>query len=126
MSNMDREPIELVELVLPRCINTYGTGLCTASGSGDGKCYNTRATCQSVADYRDTPDRHLTADLQRIAGESIGSGEITRDASFFASFEVRFATVPSGTIWQQGGTSVSAYLGITGTDLVFAVGDDGS
>ena len=121
MSNMDREPIELIEMVLPRCINTYGSAPCTASSSGDGKCYNTRATCQDAANYRDTPDRHLTPDLVLADGDAPTP---TRTADLFAGFEVRLGTTATGTLWQQGGTTDSAWLGITGGNLVFRAGDD--
>lgn len=122
MSNItNREPIELVEFVLPRCVNTYGSAPCTASGSGDAKCYNTRGTCQDAANYRDTPDRHLEADQSLITGEVPTP---TRTADLFAGFEVRFGVTPTGTIWQQGGTTDSAWLGITGGNLVFRAGDD--
>lgn len=46
-----REPIQLVEIVQPLCANTYGSAPCTASGTNDERCYNTRATCQDTANY---------------------------------------------------------------------------
>lgn len=46
-----REPIQIVEIVQPLCANTYGTAPCTASGTADEKCYNTRATCQDTQNY---------------------------------------------------------------------------
>lgn len=46
-----REPIQIVEIVQPLCANTYGLAPCTASGTADEKCYNTRATCQDTANY---------------------------------------------------------------------------
>ena len=122
MSNMDREPVELIELILPRCINTYGSGLCTASGSGDGKCYNTRATCQDVTNYRDTPDRHLTPDLVRGDREEIAITDVTRTADLFAGFEVRFGTTPDGIIWEQGGSGTGIWLGVNSGNLIFAGG----
>lgn len=122
-TTVGREPIELVEIVLPRCINTYGVAPCTATGSGDEKCYNCRATCQDVNNYRDTPDRHLTPSLVLEQGETIASGDITRTADLFAAFEVRLATVPDGIIWEQGGSADrAAYLGVTSGNLVFRAG----
>lgn len=49
--SLSREPIELVEIVLPKCANTYGVAPCTASGGVGSECYNCRATCQDVANY---------------------------------------------------------------------------
>jgi hypothetical protein len=42
--------LNFFELDLPRCANTYGVSPCTASGST--KCFNTRATCQDLANFR--------------------------------------------------------------------------
>lgn len=45
---MSREPITLVELVVPFCNLTHGQAPCTATGS---PCYNTFATCQDRENY---------------------------------------------------------------------------
>lgn len=46
-----REPIQLVEILQPLCENVFGSSPCTATGTADTKCYNTRATCQDPANY---------------------------------------------------------------------------
>lgn len=46
-----REIIQIVELIQPLCSRTYGVAPCTASGTADEKCYNTRATCQDTANF---------------------------------------------------------------------------
>ena len=48
-----REPVTIVEIDQDFCNLTYGTAPCTAAvgTTGDRKCYNTRATCQDVANY---------------------------------------------------------------------------
>lgn len=46
-----REIVQLVEIVQPLCANIFGQAPCTASGTADLKCYNTRATCQDGANY---------------------------------------------------------------------------
>ena len=46
-----REPIQIVEIKQPLCANVFGVSPCTATGTGDTKCYNTRATCQDTANY---------------------------------------------------------------------------
>lgn len=51
MTNLTRETIQVVELIAPKCAEVYGTGNCTASGPASQKCYNTRATCQDLANY---------------------------------------------------------------------------
>lgn len=46
-----REPIQLVEILQPLCENEFGVSPCTATGTADTKCYNTRATCQDTANF---------------------------------------------------------------------------
>ena len=46
-----REPVQIVEIQQPLCSRFYGTGSCTATGTDDERCYNTRATCQDPANY---------------------------------------------------------------------------
>ena len=50
-TTIGREPIQIVELRQPLCANTYGSAPCTASGTGDEKCYNTRRSCQDPENY---------------------------------------------------------------------------
>lgn len=118
-----RELVQIVEIRQPICANTYGTAPCTATGGVDVKCYNCRAGCQDTENYRHTPDDHLSADLLKSDGDTVTSGEITRTADLFAAFDVTFDGTPEGTIWEQGGTTQGAYLGITGSNLVFRAGD---
>lgn len=46
-----REPIQIVEIQQPLCANTFGSAPCTASGTADVKCYNTRSTCQDTENF---------------------------------------------------------------------------
>lgn len=46
-----REPVQIVEIQQPFCALTFGSSPCTASGTADQKCYNTRATCLDPANY---------------------------------------------------------------------------
>jgi hypothetical protein len=46
-----RETVQIVEIKQPLCENVYGVSPCTASGTADQKCYNTRATCQDTANF---------------------------------------------------------------------------
>lgn len=127
MSNLDvgREPIQIVHLCLPKCSNTHGTAPCTATQTGDAKCFNTRATCNDIANYRSHPEGGLaTPDLIKRDEETIASGDLTRTADLFLAIDIRFPITPSGTIWEQGGSADNAaYLGITGSNLVFRAGD---
>lgn len=121
-----REPIEVVEIVLPKCANVYGVAPCTATLGGSQKCYNCRATCQDPDNYRDTPDRHLAADVTKANDETITSAELTRTADIFFGVEVRFASNPDGIIWEQGSGVAGAYLGVTSGNLIFRAGDGGT
>lgn len=44
-TTVGRETVQIVELVVPSCALTFGTSPCTATGTADEKCFNTRATC---------------------------------------------------------------------------------
>jgi hypothetical protein len=57
MSNLGREPLTIVEIDYPRCIRTYGEGVCTASLglTTPNKCFNTKKTCQVRAALSETP-----------------------------------------------------------------------
>lgn len=46
-----REPVQIVEILQPFCENEFGVSPCTATGTDDTKCYNTRATCQDTANF---------------------------------------------------------------------------
>jgi hypothetical protein len=44
--------LDYFELDLPRCANTYGVAPCTAALTGDNKCFNSRASCQDLPNFR--------------------------------------------------------------------------
>ena len=46
-----REVIQIVEIQQPLCENVFGVSPCTATGTADTKCYNTRATCQDPDNF---------------------------------------------------------------------------
>lgn len=46
-----REPVQIVEVLQPFCSRTFGSAPCTATGTADTKCYNTRSTCQDVTNF---------------------------------------------------------------------------
>ena len=47
-TTVGREIVQIVEIVQPLCVNTFGVSPCTATGE---KCYNTRSTCKDVPNY---------------------------------------------------------------------------
>src|SRR3954468_1303120 len=55
-SAIGKEPITLFEIDQPRCALTYASAPCTAvlGTTGQRKCFNTRNTCQSTANYAPT------------------------------------------------------------------------
>ena len=48
---MGRQPFQYVEIDLDYCANTAGVAPCTASQTGDAKCFNTYATCNDTANF---------------------------------------------------------------------------
>lgn len=48
-----REPLQIVEIIQPKCSLTYGAAPCTAElgVTGENKCFNTSKTCQDVSNY---------------------------------------------------------------------------
>lgn len=46
-----REPLVIVEIKQPLCANTFGVAPCTAMGTADQKCFNTRATCRDPDNF---------------------------------------------------------------------------
>jgi hypothetical protein len=52
-SQFSKEPIYVVEIDVPRCILVHGSSPCTATETGDDKCYNTRSTCNDLENYND-------------------------------------------------------------------------
>lgn len=53
-TTVGREPIQIIEIKQPSCGNTFASAPCTATGTGDTKCYNTFATCQDTPNYTAT------------------------------------------------------------------------
>jgi hypothetical protein len=119
-----REPVQLLEIVVPKCSQVHGVSPCAATQAGGQKCFNTASTCNDFDNYTARPLAHILGDLQLEDGATIASGDIDRTADILVQVDVRFAATPSGTIWEQGGSADrGAYLGVTGTDLVFRAGD---
>ena len=66
-----REPIQIVEILQPLCENVFGVSPCTATGTADTKCYNTRATCQDTANFALGTPLSLFFSSGKVAEQSV-------------------------------------------------------
>ena len=55
---LGREPFTFIGLVVDKCSLVAGTLPCTATETGDEKCYNTRSTCNDPTNYTKTTIEH--------------------------------------------------------------------
>jgi len=69
-----RQPFSYVELDMDFCANVFGTAPCTATGSGDAKCFNTFISCL------DTPNFNNTVKTYRFCATSSGKVPVGLDA----------------------------------------------
>jgi len=53
-TKIGRERIDVVEIDLDSCSLTHGSSPCTATETGDAKCFNTLETCNDLANYAST------------------------------------------------------------------------
>ena len=53
-ARLGREPFVIVTIVADYCSLTAGSSPCTATQTGDDKCFNTRATCNDTANFTKT------------------------------------------------------------------------
>ena len=116
-----REPVQIVEIIQPRCANTYGVAPCTASGPNARRCFNTRATCQDVPNFRSQPEALLSTDLVFNQGNT-GSPLYDRTTDFFMAIDVRFPANPEGVIFESGSATAGLYVGVTSGQLVARAG----
>lgn len=117
-----REPVQIVEIVTPKCANTHGILPCTATQTGNLKCFNTRATCNVVEKFQARPLAHLAPDLLLSGGDTVDAASIDFTADALIEVDLRFDASPTGTIFAVGSATAFLYLGITGGDLVLAAG----
>lgn len=70
---LGRKPVTMCGLVMDRCSLVAGVGACTATETGDNKCFNTRASCNDTANYTKTTKEYIfsqpSSDLPK--GENI-------------------------------------------------------
>lgn len=50
-TKVGREVVQIVEFVQPFCSRTFGVSPCTATGTADEKCFNTRGTCDDPDNF---------------------------------------------------------------------------
>ena len=62
-----REVVQIVELILPTCANVFGSSPCTATGTGDQKCFNARATCLDADNFDGSATLSLFFSRQSVA-----------------------------------------------------------
>lgn len=133
-TTVGREPVQIVALQFPRCAHVHGTAPCTATQTGDDKCFNTYATCNDRANYSHTPDAQLesqydgltsavTSYNQRITTAEVANAD--RSADLFFAVDVAFTDDPDGCILEIGSSTTALYLGCNGgaNTLVFRAGD---
>lgn len=65
-----REPLQVVEIVEPRCSRTFGVAPCMASGQ---RCFNTDATCRFLPAL-DLTDTYVTRFVAPAANRALPSG----------------------------------------------------
>lgn len=121
-----REPIELIEILVPKCANVHGSAPCTATQTGNAKCFNTRATCNDIDNFRARPDGHLTPTILGIQGDTVLNTSLTLTDSIFAGFDVRFGASPEGIIWEQGDATTGVFLGVESGNLIFELVSGGN
>lgn len=102
MTNLSRELIQIVEIDIERCTQDYGS--------------------EAGAPYGE-PD--VTPDLIKADLENVLNSEVNRTNDIVAAFDVVFNEGASGVIWEQGGASNGAYLGVTSGDIIFRFGNGG-
>ena len=91
-----------------------------------GECYNTRATCQDVANYRALPwGAEGEPDEAFADGDAIPNSVYNShtDTPLFWVAHVDIPPDPEGTIFETGGGGNGLYVGFTGSELVFRAGD---
>lgn len=88
-TTVGREPIQVVEIRQPLCVNTFGVAPCTATGTADQKCYNTRATCLDVPNFTLGPPLSLWFSTGAVAERGVSG------APYIIPSLVSVSTVPT-------------------------------
>lgn len=83
------EPIQIVEIKQPFCENVFGVSPCTATGTGDQKCYNTRRTCKDTVNFALGTPLSLFFSTGDVAARGVSG------ASYIMPFLVSVSTTPT-------------------------------
>jgi len=72
-AKLGREPFTAIGLVMDYCSLTHGVAPCTATETGDDKCFNTRKTCNDTPNYDKTTKEYICGQPRSSlpAGETI-------------------------------------------------------
>lgn len=124
-TTLGREPVQVLEILTPKCANTQGTAPCTAAETGDDRCFNTRNTCTDVNNFQAIPLFHLDADLTLAQGET-GSQTENGDNDYIVEIDLRVPSDPSGVLFEIGSGTDGIYIGFNSGNLVARCGDGGS
>ena len=93
-TRFDREHIYIVELELDYCSLEFGVAPCTATGSGDAKCFNTFETCQDLPNY--TLRTQTTGEITSTASTTGGTFFRTAGSFIADGFKVGHRIIVSG------------------------------
>lgn len=119
-----REPIQIVQIDQPICSRTFGVSPCTATGTADSKCYNTRGTCQDLANYRDSIEGGLSANSVYPYYAPIPIADLDTSTNLFWAVDLNIPAAPEGVIWEVGSASGDAlWIGWNAGNLVYRAGD---
>jgi hypothetical protein len=124
---LDREPVELIEVITPRCANTFGSAPCTATAAAGGECFETRATCRvlAAADFQARPLGHLEPDRFLNNGDT-GATDFNGEAEYFIETDLFIPLDPEGCVFEVGSATTGLYIGFTSGNLVVRAGDAAS
>ncbi|RDH86364.1 MAG: hypothetical protein DIZ78_09345 [endosymbiont of Escarpia spicata] len=81
--SVGRQPITVVEIDLDYCAESYGVSPCTASAATGGECYNTRRSCQDLANWNGSTQTYRFIDQSSAVPPGVDAlpcitGKITR------------------------------------------------
>ncbi|WP_424974270.1 hypothetical protein [Dinoroseobacter sp. S124A] len=102
------EPVCLIKIELPRCTRTHGSAPCTATETGDAKCYNTFSSCNDQENF----DKG-TFDVWFSRG-NLADSTITDAPSYILPF-VASVSSTGGTINFAGSKDTEIGLGYVST-----------
>ena len=112
-TNISKQAVSYIELDVRACSLTYGSSPCTATGSGDSKCFNSFSTCQDKANF--------TAETRTLRFSNIRIDDLqgATDAPTFPS--LTGLTVSPATLTPSKGLGIRATCNITLQDHPYSM-----